>query len=130
MPLEDQLRRWGCWLTLPNGSHTHTPLKETVGGPKQEGNNSDHLELERTREAGAYVDDTVLTQSRPPNIHLRAPSGIVPTSPTFRVAPRAPHRPRPSPHLQFHALSFAPFLPSSTFFPASGPAPPASAWVA
>lgn len=78
MPLEDQLRRWGCRLTLPNGSHTHTPLKETVGGPKQEGNNSDHLELERIREAGAYVDDTVLTQCRPPDIHLPAPSGLVP----------------------------------------------------
>lgn len=73
MPLEDHLRRWGCWLTLPSGSHTHTPLKETVGGLIQEGNNSDHLELGRIREAGAYVDDTVLTQCRPRDIHLPSP---------------------------------------------------------
>lgn len=78
MPLEDNVRRWVCWLTLPSGSHTHTPLKETVGGPKQEGTNSDHQELERIRETGAYVDDTVLTQCRPRDVHLPATSGLVP----------------------------------------------------
>lgn len=74
MPLEDNVRWWVCWLTLPSGSHKHTPLKETVGGPKQEGNNSDHQELERIRETGAYVDDTVQAAGHPSSCHLGSSS--------------------------------------------------------